>query len=90
MEELGMVLEGRLIESAYDSVLFAAHSEKGKAHARRKTMIIEDHSKGSGRGHERSSQNRFDKRLVEIEVQLEVLEEVLQRNEEDQRYGWTL
>jgi hypothetical protein len=56
--------------------LFAAHNEQGKSHGRRKTMITEDHRKGSKRGHEISSQDRFDRRLAEIEVQLEVLEEV--------------
>ena len=36
------------------------------------------------------SQDRLDKRLAEIEVQLEMLEELLLRGKEDQRYGWTL
>jgi hypothetical protein len=79
MEELSMVLEGRLIESSYDSGLFAAHNEKGKDHERSKTMITEDHSEGSEGSHEISSQDRFDKRLAEIEVQLEVMEQLLQR-----------
>ena len=47
MEELGIVLEGRLIESAYDNGLFATYHEQGEAHRRRKTMTTENHSKGS-------------------------------------------
>jgi len=90
MEELGMVLERRLIESAHDNGLFAAYIEQRKAHKRRENMITEDHIKGSERGHGRLSQDRLDRRLAEIEVQLEMLEELLQKNGEDQRYGWTL
>jgi len=37
-------------------------------------MITEDHSEGSEGIHEISSQHIFDKRLAEIEVQLEVME----------------
>ena len=36
------------------------------------------------------SQDRLDKRLAEIEVQLEMLEELLLRGKEDQRYRWIL
>ena len=90
MEELSMVFEDKLMESACGDGLVAAHNEQGKAHRRRENMIIENHSKGSERGHGRLSQDRLDRRLAEIEVQLEMMEELLQGDKEDQRYGWIL
>jgi len=90
MKELSLVFEDKLIESACRDGLFAAYNEQGEAHRRRKTMITEKHSKGSEKCHEMLSQDRLDKRLAEIEVQLEMLEELLLRGKEDQRYGWTL
>lgn len=53
-------------------------------------MITKSHSKGSDKCHKMLSQDRLDRRLAEIEVQLEMLEELLQKGEEDQRYGWIL
>jgi hypothetical protein len=55
------------------------------------TMTTGDHCKGSERGHERSNQDRFDRRLAEIEVQLEVMEQLLQRKvDANQRRGWSM
>jgi hypothetical protein len=90
MEGLSMVFEDKLMESACRGGLVADHNEQGEAHGRGKTMITENHSKGSEKCHEKLSQDRFDKRLAEIELQLEIFEELLQRNGEDQRYGWIL
>jgi hypothetical protein len=90
MEGLSMVFKDKLIESACRDGLVADHNEQGEAHGRRKTMITENHSKSSEKCHEKLSQDRLDKRLAEIEVQLEIFEELLQRNGEDQRYGWIL
>jgi hypothetical protein len=90
MEGLSMVFKDKLIESACRDGLVADHNEQGEAHGRRKTMITENHSKSSEKCHEKLSQDRLDKRLAEIEVQLEIFEKLLQRNGEDQRYGWIL
>jgi hypothetical protein len=90
MEGLSMVFEDKLMESACRGGLVADHNEQGEAHGRGKIMIAENHSKGSEKCHEKLSQDRFDKRLAEIELQLEIFEELLQRNGEDQRYGWIL
>ena len=51
-------------------------------------MTTENHSKGSDKFHETLSQDRLAKRLAEIEVHIEMLEELLLRGKEDQRYGW--
>lgn len=90
MEGLSMVFEDKLMESACRDGLVADHNEQGEAHGRGKTMITENHSKGSKKCYEKWSQDKLDKRLAEIELQLEIFEELLQRNGEDQRYGWIL
>ena len=90
MEGLSMVFKDKLIESACRGGLVADHNEQGEAHGRRKTMTTKNHSKGSNKCYEKWSQDRLDKRLAEIELQLEIFEELLQRNGEDQRYGWIL
>ena len=90
MEGLSMVFKDKLMESACRDGLVADHNEQGEAHGRGKTMITENHSKGSKKCYEKWSQDRLDKRLAEIELQLEIFEELLQRNGEDQRYGWIL
>ena len=90
MEELSMVFEDRLIESTYVNGLIADYDGQGRAHRRRENMITEDHIKGSRRGHENLSQDRLDRRLAGIKVQLELMEGLLQKNGEDQRYGWIL
>ena len=51
---------------------------------------MKGYSKGPDRCHTKLSQVRINKRLAEIEVQLEILEELLQKGEEDQRYGWIM
>ena len=90
MEELSMVFKDRLIESTYVNGLIVDYDGQGRAHRIRENMITKDHIKGSRRGHEKLSQDRLDRRLAEIEVQLEVMEGLLQKNGEDQRYGWIL
>ena len=70
--------------------MVAAYNEQAEAHRRRKTMTTENHSKFSEECHETLSLDQLEKRLAEIEVQLEMLEELLHKNEEYQRYGWTL
>jgi len=54
------------------------------------TMTTKDCSKGSKRNHKRSSEDKFYRELVVTKAQLEVLRESLQRDLEDQIYGWTL
>ena len=88
MEKLSMVFKDKLMESTCGDGLVAAHNEQGKAHRRRENMIIENHNEGSERGHGILSQDRLDRRLAEIEVQLEIMEGLLQGDKEDQRYGW--
>ena len=88
MEEISMVFEDKLIESCCGDVLVAAYNEQGESHRRRKTMTTENHSKGSEKCHQTLSQDRLDKRLAKIEVHLEILEELLLRGKEYQRYGW--
>jgi hypothetical protein len=90
MEGLSMVFKDNLIESACRGGLVADHNEQGEAHERGKTMITKNHNTGSKKCYEKWSQDRLDKRLAEIELQLEIFEELLQRNGEDQRYGWIL
>jgi hypothetical protein len=90
MEGLSMVFEDKLMESACRGGLVADHNEQGGAHGRGKTMITNNHNTGSKKCYEKWSQDRLDKRLAEIELQLEIFEELLQRNGEDQRYGWIL
>jgi hypothetical protein len=90
MEGLSMVFKDKLIESACRDGLVADHNEQGEAHERGKTMITKNHNTGSKKCYEKWSQDRLDKRLAEIELQLEIFEELLQRNGEDQRYGWIL
>ncbi len=82
-----MVFKDKLIESTYDNGLIADYDEQGRAHRRRENMITENHIKGSKSGHGRLSQDRLDRRLAKIEMQLEVLKGLLQKNGEDQRYG---
>ena len=53
-------------------------------------MVADNHSEGSEKGHRRSSQENLDREFVEIKVQLEVMRYFVQRNMEDQRYGWVL
>lgn len=77
MEGLSMVFKDKLMESACRDGLVADHNEQGKSHGRRKTMITENHSKGSKKCYEKWSQDRLDKRLAEIELQLEIFEELL-------------
>ena len=81
MEELSMVFEDRLIESTYVNGLIADYDGQGRAHRRRENSITEDHIKGSRRGHEKLSQDRLDRRLAEIEVQLEVWKDCYRRME---------
>jgi len=38
----------------------------------------------------RMSDKKYDQEMVEIAVQLEVLMEMLQRNEKDQKYGYVM
>ena len=85
-----MVFKDKLIESIYVDGLIADYDEQGRAHRKRENMITEDHIKSSKKCYEKWSQDRLDKRLAEIELQLEIFEELLQRNGEDQRYGWIL
>ena len=53
-------------------------------------MAIDSHSKGSKGYYERSSKNKIDRELAEINVQLEVLRELIQGNVEHQKYDWVL
>ena len=62
MEELSMVFEDRLIEWSCGGGLVAAYNEQGKDHRRRKTMITENHRKGSEKFHKMLSQDKLDKR----------------------------
>jgi len=63
-------------------------------------MTSDSHSRGSERDHIRGQKKKdykengmrmtdkkYDKEMVEITIQLEVLMEMLQRNEKDQKYG---
>ena len=51
-------------------------------------MVADNHSEGSKKSHRRLSQKKIDKELTEIKVQMEVMRKFVQRNMEDQRYGW--
>lgn len=66
-------------------------------------MIVDSHVKGSKGSHKgakedaransikkRMSDEEFDREFNEIKVQLNVLMELLQKGEEDHRYGWVL
>jgi len=66
-------------------------------------MTSDSHSRGSKRVHNKGQKNRFakengmrmseekyDKEMVEMVVQLKVLMEMLQRNEKDQKYGYVM
>ena len=55
-----------------------------------KTMTTKGCSKGSKRDHKRSRDYKLDRESTEMKVQLEVMKEIIQRNVEDQGYGWIL
>jgi len=90
MEELSMASQYRLAESACEYGLFVADDGQGEAHGGKKNMATDGHSKGSRKGYKRSSENKLDKELAEIKVQLEVMRESIQRNMEDQTYCWII
>ena len=55
-----------------------------------KTLTTKRCSKGSKRDHKRSRDYKLDRESTEMKVQLEVMKEIIQRNVEDQVYGWIL
>ena len=54
------------------------------------TMTTKGCSKGSKRDHKRSREDKLDRESAKMKVQLEVMKEIIQRNVENQRYGWIL
>ena len=53
-------------------------------------MATDGHNKSLRRGHKISSEDEFDRELVEMKIQLDFLREFIQRNMEDHIYGWIL
>lgn len=53
-------------------------------------MTTDSHREGSRVSHGGMSDEEFDRELAEMKVQLNVLMELLQKSEEDQRCGWIL
>jgi hypothetical protein len=90
MRRLGVVSTDKLLKSSCSDGLVVVHDEQRGVHERKKTVVVDNHSEGSEKGHRRSSQEKIDRELAEIKVQLEVMREFVQRNMEDQRYGWVL
>ena len=65
-------------------------SEASQRDDEEKTVTTKDCSKGSKRDHKRSRDDKLDRESAELKLKLEVIKEIIQRNVEDQRYGWIL
>ena len=73
MGRLGVVYMDKLMESACSDGLVVVHDEQRGVHEGKKTAVADNHSEGSEKGHRRSSQEKLDRELAEIKVQLEVM-----------------
>ena len=85
-----MVSIDKLMESSCSDGLVVVHDEQRGFHEGKNIVVVDNHSEGSEKGHRRSNQEKLDRELAEIKVQLEVMIEFVQRNMEDHRYGWVL
>ena len=81
LKETSVVFTNMLIESTCCSDLCAVCHELGEVH-RRRLVTIESHS--------RSNQDKLDREVAKIKLQLEMMRELLQKDEEGQGYKWTL
>ena len=75
MRRLGVVSTDKLLKSACSDGLVVVHDEQRGVHEGKKTVVVDNHSEGSEKGHRRSSQEKLDRELAEIKVQMEVMRE---------------
>lgn len=73
MERLGVVSKDRLMGSTCRDGWFAVRDEQRRVHEGKNTLATDSHSKGSKREYERSSKNKLDRGLANMQVQLEVI-----------------
>ncbi len=89
-KRFGIVSTDKLLKLECNDGWVEVHDERREFHEGKNTLVTNNHSEGLEQGHRTSSQKMLDRRLAELEIQLEVMEEFVQRNMEDQRYGWIL
>lgn len=82
MDELSMVFTNGLMELVCCSFLCAVQSELGGDHIS-KFVTTESHTKVQERSHNKSSQNKLNREVAEIKLQLEMMKGLLQKYEED-------
>lgn len=73
MDATNMVFTNKLMDLVFCSGLCAIHSEIGEAHRRGKFVTTEGHSKGSKRSHSILSQDKLDREVAKIKLQLDMM-----------------